>query len=208
MQKIGFAEVLDSIGATDNRCSLEAYVFFRDALDYTPERENHELTRIMPSKSVNQHIGVQKPTHQRMAYCCERELPSHSARASRSIVSPSTFFCIVPSNPMTLSQSGLSPTGLSTVNNALPVGGNFSGSLGITRPWSISASIVTHRICMIISRRCRNKSPDVETPYRGVATTLVSIRGHMSRRSFGEGGFVVSKNKNALPGFSRQGVLN
>jgi hypothetical protein len=142
-----------------------------------------------------------------MAYCCERELPSHSARASRSIVSPSTFFCIVPSNPMTLSQSGLSPGGLSTVNNALPVGGNFSGSLGITRPWSISASIVTHRICMIISRRCRNKSPNLETPYRGVATTLVSIRGHMSRRSFGEGGFVVSKNKNALPGISRQGAL-
>jgi hypothetical protein len=35
----------------------------------------------------------------------------------------------------------------------------------------------------------------------------VSIRGHMSRRSFGEGGFVVSKNKNALPGISRQGAL-
>jgi hypothetical protein len=29
----------------------------------------------------------------------------------------------------------------------------------------------------------------------------------MSRRSFGEGGFVVSKNKNALPGISRQGAL-
>jgi hypothetical protein len=45
-QKIGFAEVLDSIVPTDNRCSLEAYIVLRDALDYTPERENHELTRI------------------------------------------------------------------------------------------------------------------------------------------------------------------
>jgi hypothetical protein len=41
-QKIGLAEALDSIVATDNRYSREAYVFLRDALDYTPERENHE----------------------------------------------------------------------------------------------------------------------------------------------------------------------
>jgi uncharacterized repeat protein (TIGR04138 family) len=35
MEKIGFAEALDSIAATDNRYSREAYVFLRDALDYT-----------------------------------------------------------------------------------------------------------------------------------------------------------------------------
>ena len=35
MQKIGFAEALDSIVATDKRYSREAYVFLRDALDYT-----------------------------------------------------------------------------------------------------------------------------------------------------------------------------
>jgi hypothetical protein len=33
MQKIGFAEALDSIVATDKRYSREAYVFLRDALD-------------------------------------------------------------------------------------------------------------------------------------------------------------------------------
>jgi uncharacterized repeat protein (TIGR04138 family) len=39
MQKIGFAEALDSIVATDNRYSPEAYVFFRDALDYTTKQQ-------------------------------------------------------------------------------------------------------------------------------------------------------------------------
>jgi len=35
MQKIGFAEALDSIVAADNRYLREAYVVLRDALDYT-----------------------------------------------------------------------------------------------------------------------------------------------------------------------------
>src|SRR6266478_7478816 len=39
LQKIGFAEALDSIVATDNRYSREAYVFLRDALDYTTKRQ-------------------------------------------------------------------------------------------------------------------------------------------------------------------------
>ena len=39
MQKIGFAEALDSIVATDNRYSRKAYVFLRDALDYTTKRQ-------------------------------------------------------------------------------------------------------------------------------------------------------------------------
>ncbi len=39
MQKIGFAEALDSIVATDNRYSREAYVFLRDALDYTTKQQ-------------------------------------------------------------------------------------------------------------------------------------------------------------------------
>jgi len=39
MQKIGFAEALDSIVATDNRYSWEAYVFLRDALDYTTKQQ-------------------------------------------------------------------------------------------------------------------------------------------------------------------------
>src|SRR5215213_7599160 len=38
MQKIGFAEALDSIVATDPRYSREAYVFLRDALDYTTKQ--------------------------------------------------------------------------------------------------------------------------------------------------------------------------
>jgi hypothetical protein len=39
MQKIGFAEALNSIVATDNRYSREAYVFLRDALDYTTKQQ-------------------------------------------------------------------------------------------------------------------------------------------------------------------------
>ena len=38
MQKIGFAEALDSIVASDPRYSRDAYVFLRDALDYTTKQ--------------------------------------------------------------------------------------------------------------------------------------------------------------------------
>ncbi|MGH8093821.1 MAG: Minf_1886 family protein [Chthoniobacterales bacterium] len=39
MQKIGFAEALDSIVATDPRYHRDAYVFLRDALDYTTKQQ-------------------------------------------------------------------------------------------------------------------------------------------------------------------------
>src|SRR3979409_224926 len=39
MQKIGFAEALDSIIATDPRYTRDAYVFLRDALDYTTKQQ-------------------------------------------------------------------------------------------------------------------------------------------------------------------------
>ncbi len=39
MQKIGFAEALDSIVATDARYQRDAYVFLRDALDYTTKQQ-------------------------------------------------------------------------------------------------------------------------------------------------------------------------
>jgi uncharacterized repeat protein (TIGR04138 family) len=39
MQKIGFAEALNSIVAIDKRYSREAYVFLRDALDYTTKQQ-------------------------------------------------------------------------------------------------------------------------------------------------------------------------
>ena len=39
MQKIGFAEALDSIVAADNRYHRDAYVFLRDALDYTTKQQ-------------------------------------------------------------------------------------------------------------------------------------------------------------------------
>jgi uncharacterized repeat protein (TIGR04138 family) len=38
MQKIGFAEALDSIVATDQRYQREAYIFLRDALDFTTKQ--------------------------------------------------------------------------------------------------------------------------------------------------------------------------
>jgi hypothetical protein len=39
MQKIGFAEALNSIVAIDNRYSRQAYVFLREALDYTTKQQ-------------------------------------------------------------------------------------------------------------------------------------------------------------------------
>jgi len=39
MQKIGFAEALDSIVAIDPRYNSDAYVFLRDALDYTTKQQ-------------------------------------------------------------------------------------------------------------------------------------------------------------------------
>ncbi len=39
MQKIGFAEALDAIVATDARYQRDAYVFLRDALDYTTKQQ-------------------------------------------------------------------------------------------------------------------------------------------------------------------------
>ena len=39
MQKIGFAEALDSIVASDSRYHRDAYVFLRDALDFTTKQQ-------------------------------------------------------------------------------------------------------------------------------------------------------------------------
>jgi len=39
MQKIGFAEALETIVASDSRYSRDAYVFLRDALDYTTKQQ-------------------------------------------------------------------------------------------------------------------------------------------------------------------------
>jgi uncharacterized repeat protein (TIGR04138 family) len=39
MQKIGFAEALESIVASDTRYQREAYVFLRDALDFTTKQQ-------------------------------------------------------------------------------------------------------------------------------------------------------------------------
>ena len=39
MQKIGFAEALDSIVASDRRYSRDAYIFLRDALDFTTKQQ-------------------------------------------------------------------------------------------------------------------------------------------------------------------------
>src|ERR1700751_3056184 len=39
MQKIGFAEALDSIVASDSRYHRDAYIFLRDALDFTTKQQ-------------------------------------------------------------------------------------------------------------------------------------------------------------------------
>jgi hypothetical protein len=59
LQKIGFAETLDSIVATDKRYTREAYVFLRDALDYTTKQqkktkgaaERDSLTRVIRERN-------------------------------------------------------------------------------------------------------------------------------------------------------------
>ena len=44
MQKIGFAEALDSIVASDPRYQRDAYVFLRDALDFTTKQQKKKGT--------------------------------------------------------------------------------------------------------------------------------------------------------------------
>src|SRR5437773_7280756 len=39
MQKIGFAEALDAIVASDRRYQRDAYIFLRDALDFTTKQQ-------------------------------------------------------------------------------------------------------------------------------------------------------------------------
>jgi len=39
MQKIGFAEALDSLVTSDPRYHRDAYIFLRDALDYTTKQQ-------------------------------------------------------------------------------------------------------------------------------------------------------------------------
>src|SRR5204863_506040 len=41
MQKIGFTEALDSIVASDPRYQREAYIFLRDALDFTTKQQKN-----------------------------------------------------------------------------------------------------------------------------------------------------------------------
>lgn len=50
MQKIGFAEALDTVVATDTRYSREAYVFLRDSLDYTTKQ--HKKIKGAPVRHV------------------------------------------------------------------------------------------------------------------------------------------------------------
>ena len=50
MQKIGFAEALDSIVASDPRYQRDAYVFLRDALDYTTKQQKKAQRRGRPPR--------------------------------------------------------------------------------------------------------------------------------------------------------------
>jgi hypothetical protein len=62
MQKIGFAEALDSIVATHNCYSREAYVFLRDALDYTTKQQKKTIRIrrlcVYQLLAVRKHIAV------------------------------------------------------------------------------------------------------------------------------------------------------
>jgi uncharacterized repeat protein (TIGR04138 family) len=54
MQKIGFAEALDVIVAEDSRYDREAYIFLRDALDFT-------MKQLKKSKEdVSRHVSPQQ----------------------------------------------------------------------------------------------------------------------------------------------------
>jgi uncharacterized repeat protein (TIGR04138 family) len=50
MQKIGFAEALDAIIATDPRYDREAYIFLRDALDFTIKQQKKN------KEEVSRHV--------------------------------------------------------------------------------------------------------------------------------------------------------
>ena len=55
-RKIGFAEALDLIVATDNRYSREAYVFFRDSLDNTTKQQ--KKTMGAPARRQRRRFGL------------------------------------------------------------------------------------------------------------------------------------------------------
>lgn len=54
MQKIGFAEALDSILLTDTRFHRDAYVFLRDALDFTVKQKKKN------KEEVSRHVTGQE----------------------------------------------------------------------------------------------------------------------------------------------------
>ena len=62
MQKIGFAEALDSIVATDPRYARDAYVFLRDALDFTTKQQKKikgTTVRHVAGPELNGHTTAQ-----------------------------------------------------------------------------------------------------------------------------------------------------
>ena len=58
--KIGLAGVLDLIVATRNRCSQEAYVFFRDSLDYTTKQQ--KKTKGAPAITLSHGLSTDSPS--------------------------------------------------------------------------------------------------------------------------------------------------
>ena len=74
------------------------------------------------------------------------------------------------------SKSGLRSGESSTVSNAFPVGGNFSGSLGMMRPWSISTSIVRYAIREDTTTRNRRDKTAIEKANR-LSCGILNERG-------------------------------
>ena len=61
MQKIGFAEALDSIVANDARYARDAYVFLRDALDFTTKQQKKSKAQpcgTWPGRSCSTACGT------------------------------------------------------------------------------------------------------------------------------------------------------
>ena len=60
MQKIGFAEALDSIVTSDPRYQRDAYVFLRDALDFTTKQQKKikgATVRHVPDRNCSKVCG-------------------------------------------------------------------------------------------------------------------------------------------------------
>jgi hypothetical protein len=92
---------------------------------------------------LDEVVAIQEPAHHSRGHCARSRL-SHSSRISRCHAAASICVFNAPRSGWMTLQSGLTSDCSSTVMSARPREGSFSGSRGMIRPLSISASIVRY----------------------------------------------------------------